>query len=298
MHFSQNFQSSHHAYNYGGWGHNDWDHNFQNHYWGHGWYGPWGWGSGWGWGWGWGDPFWFSYWGGYPFGWGGYWADYFCPYGQVYTSTNPTSTYGYVYPDDGQYAVNYSSTPAPTAAADDGVQFSGDDGTSTANEGLQYYNEGRAAFGRGDYRNALRLAGHAGVESPQNAKVHELISLSLFASGDFRGAATDAHAALALGVPGDWKNLYAYYNDAAKYTEQLRKLEKTVSDVPNSAPGQFLLGYHYLMTGAKDEAKTHFVQAAKLTPNDKLASAYSQAARGRRDGEAAGVAQAADTGRT
>ena len=66
-------------------------------------------------------------------------------------------------------------------------------------------------------------------------------------------------------------NLYAYYNDADKYTEQLRKLEKTVADVPNSAPGHFLLGYHYLMTGAKEEAKTHFAQAAKLTPNDKLA---------------------------
>ena len=63
----------------------------------------------------------------------------------------------------------------------------------------------------------------------------------------------------------------SYYNDADQYTEQLRKLEKTVADVPNSAPGHFLLGYHYLMTGAKEEAKAHFAQAAKLTPNDKLA---------------------------
>ena len=109
------------------------------------------------------------------------------------------------------------------------------------------------------------------MESPQNAKVHELTSLALFASGEYRGAATEAHAALALGPPSDWTNLYAYYNDADRYTEQLRKLEKTVADVPNSAPGQFLLGYHYLMTGAKDEAKEHFAQAAKLTPNDKLA---------------------------
>ena len=150
-------------------------------------------------------------------------------------------------------------------------QPAADDGQATANEGLQYYNEARAAFVRGDYRNALRLAGHAEVESPQNAKVHELTSLALFASGEYRGAATEAHAALALGEPSDWTNLYAYYNDADRYTGQLRKLEKTVADVPNSAPGHFLLGYHYLMTGAKDEAKEHFTQAAKLTPNDKLA---------------------------
>ena len=124
---------------------------------------------------------------------------------------------------------------------------------------------------RGDYRSALRLAGHSAVESPQNAKVHELTSLALFASGEYRGAATEAHAALALGAPSDWSHLYAYYNDSDRYTEQLRKLEKSVADAPNSAPGHFLLGYQYLMTGAKDEAKQHFAQAAKLTPNDKLA---------------------------
>ena len=72
-------------------------------------------------------------------------------------------------------------------------------------------------------------------------------------------------------APGDWPNLYGYYNDADRYTGQFRKLEKAVSDTPTSAPAQFLVGYHYLMTGAKAEAKAHFAEAAKLTPNDKLA---------------------------
>ena len=79
---SQNFQSYHHPNGYNDWGHHDWDHGFQNRYWGAGWYGPWGWG----WGWGWGFPYWLSYWGDYPFGWGGYWADYFCPYGSAYAT--------------------------------------------------------------------------------------------------------------------------------------------------------------------------------------------------------------------
>jgi hypothetical protein len=265
---SQNFESFHHSNGVADWGHHDWDHSFHGGYWGPGW-NAWGWrsGWGWGWGWGWGNPFWFSYWGGYPFGWGGYWADYYCPYGPVYATGYPLAAYSYSYADDGQYAANYA--PDPAVAAD--VPQSAGDGEATGNEGLQYYNEARAAFTRGDYRNALRLAVHAGVESPQNAKVHELTSLALFASGEYRGAATEAHAALALGLPSDWSNLFAYYNDADKYTEQLRKLEKTVSDAPKSAPGHFLLGYHYLMTGAKDEAKEHFAQAAKLTPNDKLA---------------------------
>jgi len=260
---SLNSQNSHHPNGNSNWGHNDWDHGFQNHYWGAGWHSPWNWG----WGWGWGYPFWSSFWGGYPFGWGGYWADYFCPYGNTY----PVNAYSYVYPDDNQYGAYYAPGPAP-AAVPETSQPVADDGNPAVNEGLQYYNEARAAFARGDFQNALRLAGHSGVESPQNAKVHELLSLSMFASGEYRLAATEAHAALALGAPSDWKHLYDYYHDVDRYTQQLRKLEKTVADVPNSAPGHFLLGYHYLMTGAKEEAKTHFAEAAKLTPNDKLAA--------------------------
>ncbi len=254
---SQNFQSLHHPGGYANWGYHDWNPYFRGNYWGSGWNG-----------WGWGNPFWFSYWGGYPFGWGAYSPDYFYPYGPVYASGYPAGIYNYPYADDGQYAANFA--PGPAVAAED-AQPAADDGQAAANEGLQYYNEARSSFSRGDYRNALRLAGHAEVESPQNAKVHELISLALFALGEYKGAATEAHAALAFAAPSDWPHLYAYYNDSDRYTGQLRKLEKTVADVPTSAPGHFLLGYHYLMTGAKDEAKEHFTQAAKLTPNDKLA---------------------------
>lgn len=253
---SQSPQSYHHYYNgVGNWGYHDWNPYFRGSYWGYGW-------NGW-----WGYPFWFGYWGGYPFYWGGYWGDYFCPYGSLYATEYPMAIY-YPYADDGQYAANYAPSPAPVP---DNPQSSAEDGEAAANEGLQYYNEARAAFAQGDYRNALRLAGHAGVESPRNPKVHELTLLALFASGDYRDAATEAHAALALGAPSDWPHLYAYYNNNDRYTEHLRTLEKTVADTPASAPAQFLLGYHYLMTGAKDEAKQHFAQAAKLTPNDKLA---------------------------
>jgi tetratricopeptide (TPR) repeat protein len=236
----------------GNWGnHGDWGYN--HGYWGGGWGG---------WGWGLGFPFGFGYWGGYPYSWGGYWGDYYNPYGPVYSDLYPAGAYGYTYPDAGDYAANLPAVPNqtlpnqtgpgpnPPVMADNPQQAPSLD-DAAGNEGEQYYNEARAAFAQGDYRNALRLAGHASVESPQNAKVHELTSLALFASGEYRGAATAAHAALALGAPSDWANLYSYYNDNQKYTEQLRKLEKAVTDAPKAAAGQFLLGYHYLMTGAK-----------------------------------------------
>ena len=258
---SLNYQSVYHANGVGGWGYHNWDNSFRGPYWGVGL------------GWGWGYP-WFPYWGGYPFGWGGYWADYFCPYGPVYATGYPiiagSYPYPYTYPDDGQYAVNFGNAAGPVIAPN-APQVAAENGEAAGNEGLQYYNEARSAFLQADYRNALRLAGHAGVESPQNVKVHELTSLALFAAGEYKAAATEAHWALALGPPSDWANLYSYYNDADKYTEQLRKLEKSVAETPDSAPDQFLLGYHYLMTGAKAEAKAHFAKAAKLAPNDKLA---------------------------
>ena len=50
------------------------------------------------------------------------------------------------------------------------------------------------------------------VDAP-NPRAHELISLALFALGQYGPAASEAHAAMALGTIADWKDLYAYYND-------------------------------------------------------------------------------------
>ena len=47
------------------------------------------------------------------------------------------------------------------------------------------------------------------MDAPRNAKVHELISLALFALGNYRPAASEAHAAMALGPIADWNDLYA-----------------------------------------------------------------------------------------
>ena len=50
--------------------------------------------------------------------------------------------------------------------------------------------------------------------------------------------------------------------------------KRRLTDNPKSASDNFLLGYHYMMTGARDNAKTEFADAVKLTPKDKLASHY------------------------
>ncbi len=252
-----------HSANYGSTAGNGWNGRGGNWggYFGQGGYG--GWGGGWGLGLGLG----LNFGGGYPY------------------------DYGYSYPGAGDYYYSYgpssydgsSAVPAPVVAGPQQLPAStamaptaSEDQQQDVSEALQYYSEARAAFLQGDYRNALRLAGHAGVEAPQNAKVHELISLALFASGNYPAAASEAHAATALGTIADWNDLYGYYNNVEKYTTQMRALENASTANPKDAAEHFLLGYHYLMTGARDNAKTEFAEAVKLTPGDKLAGHYLQ----------------------
>ena len=297
---------------YGNWaGNHAWDNYFRRG--GYGGYGGWGWGGYGGWGGGWGGYWpWYGGWG-LGLGWGYPYADsYYYPYaGDYYYSYAPADYGGYYSSSPADYGADYSYAPAfygdtgasgdsaitapqqfadssPAIAEEGGLQTHPSEDQQGSGEALQFYSEARAAFLHGDYQDALRLASHAGVEAPRNSKVHELISLALFALGNYGPAAGEAHAAMALGAIADWKDLFAYYNDAenytaqlaaleaAKYTTQLRALEKAAAENPKSAAEHFLLGYHYLMIGARDNAKTQFAEAVKLTPGDKLAAHYLQ----------------------
>ena len=135
-----------------------------------------------------------------------------------------------------------------------------------------FFAQALAAFRQGEYGNATRLAGHAAIDDPRSQQVHMLTMLGLFAMGEYRGAAMEAHAVAALGRVPDWPTLYGYYGDVAPYTEQLRKLEKYVDEHPRAAEGRFLLGFQYLMAEHKDAAKEQLLQAVKMTPRDVLAA--------------------------
>ena len=96
-------------------------------------------------------------------------------------------------------------------------------------EASDFYTQALTAFRQGDYGNATRLAGHAAIDDPRNPDVHILAMLGLFAMGEYRGAAMEAHAVAAMGHIPDWPTLYGFYENVTPYTEQLRKLEKFVS---------------------------------------------------------------------
>lgn len=136
----------------------------------------------------------------------------------------------------------------------------------------KFYTSAFDAFHRGDYRGAVRWAEHAAIESPQDIRVHRLMAQTMFALGNYRGAAIEAHAALALGAPMDWNTLQADYGDVSAYTTQLRALEQDSSSHPSAPEARFLLGYQYLMLGYPQQARDQFAEAVKLVPADKLAA--------------------------
>jgi tetratricopeptide (TPR) repeat protein len=124
---------------------------------------------------------------------------------------------------------------------------------------------GKASFLAGDYANAQRSASHAVVETPDNPKAHELMMLSMFAQGDFQGAAAAAHAVADLGQVPDWPTLYGYYKNRDKYVQHLEKLQQTVKENPDKPEARFLLGFNYQMIGEKDQAQKQFAKYLEQT---------------------------------
>jgi tetratricopeptide (TPR) repeat protein len=279
---------------------NNWNHNWNNHwnnwnnwhnhnnFWGWGWWWPvaWGWGWGWPWwGWGWGgyggggycyycpDYSWYDNVGYYGAGYGGASPGYEVAVAPSVTQTAPNAMQQEYLPSQSQYA---TAPPQP-----------GEAGQQDASQGAAFFAQAEDAFRQGNYRDAIKMANHAAVESPRNPKSAELMSLSSFASGDYRTAAAQARAALALGPPADWRTLYSYYGDDQAYTTQLRNLEKYVKDNASAPEGHFLLGYQYLMTGFNKQAMKQFDEVQKIAPNDKFTSELVQKLNGQSpEGEA------------
>jgi hypothetical protein len=228
------------GYARGGWNNGNWAWRCNGNYYG-------------GWGWGWGYPI-AAWLGGYGLGYPGYYYDY---------GAYPYNYYG----DDYAHADN---TVPPSYTA---VRPKQNNRVADQGDGV-YLDQAIQEFQAGNYQNAMRMAEHAIVDSPRNAEAHEVVSLAAMANKDYRTAATESHAVIALGGVPSWSQVYAIYQNVDAYTSQLRSLEDYVQAHPKSAEGQFLLGVQYMTTGYASEAsdaRDHLALAAQLTPNDKIA---------------------------
>ena len=181
---------------YNHWGNYNWGH--------HG--GEW-WHNGWNWGHYHYGGFWPYYW--FPWfafdWWPGYYYSMYYPYcydygpGDIYADNSTVAPYVAAYPPPGEQPAEVQPNrqrpnrrmPMPRRAAP-GPRWA----TSIWPKPAGY-------FQQGNYRDAMRFAGHAAVEMPRSADVHNLLMLSMFAGGEYRGAAMEAHAAASLGqAPG------------------------------------------------------------------------------------------------
>ncbi len=183
----------------------------------------------------------------------------------------PVSVYSDVRAVDSA-GIRYVDANLPAARLDSANSQPATSDVQATSAGTQYLSQGRQLFRRGDYRQAVRMGGHAAVEMPRSSEVHQFTSLALFALGDYRSAAAVAHAGLSIGSAWDWSTLRGFYAVANGYTPQLRALEKHARENPKAATSHFLLGYHYLMLGHADSAGRELSLAVKLAPEDKLAA--------------------------
>jgi tetratricopeptide (TPR) repeat protein len=129
------------------------------------------------------------------------------------------------------------------------------------------------AFRNGDYDSALLWATNSNRDVPQ-ARTRALLAQILFAQGDYRGAATEARAAVAMGPVMDWRTLYSYYGYATpRFSRQLQNLEEFLRQNPSSADAHFVLGYQRLVLGQAEAAHAQLAIASVIEPTDVPATA-------------------------
>ncbi|REJ65746.1 MAG: tetratricopeptide repeat protein [Planctomycetota bacterium] len=149
----------------------------------------------------------------------------------------------------------------------------GNQGRHTA-QGKLYQQRAELAFRAGRYNEAVRLANHAIVEMPRDGKLLLFLSQSLFATGDYRGAAAAVHQASTMLDESDWgyvvKNWRNYYRGAA-YREAMDKLNTFVKENPDAAYARFLRAYHFGFLGQEEFARKEMANAIELESRDQLA---------------------------
>ncbi len=227
-------------------GHYGWYNGCWNHgYWGSSWYRPVAWVSV-----GWGLSRWVSGW--------GYGVSYYNPY---YTanlaSTNPP--YNYSQP---VVVNNYLSTDQNAADAPQPVR---------EKEALSTFDQGLAEFKARRYQEALAFFDKALKELPNDPVVHEVRALTLFAVGQYTSAAASLNSLLSSAPGMDWTTMSSLYGSIDDYSSQLRKLESYCQAKPTDSAAYFVLAYHYLVVGSKDNAIAALKVVVQQQPKDATA---------------------------
>jgi tetratricopeptide (TPR) repeat protein len=140
-----------------------------------------------------------------------------------------------------------------------------------AQQATQLFDEGLALFKSADYKGALPKFDAALAKLPGDPVIHEVRALTLFALGDYADAAAALNSFLSSAPGMDWTTMSSLYPDVEIYKTQLRELEQFAKAHPRDAAAHFVLAYHYLVIGAKDEAVAALKVVVKNEPRDATA---------------------------
>ena len=146
---------------------------------------------------------------------------------------------------------------------------------SLENRDNPYRSQAEQAFRNSNYGEAVRLANHALVESPNDGKLMLLYAQGLFAVGDYQGAAGAIHRAASLLNPEDWGYVvenYAQYYQGNGFVDQMKRLESFLRSNPEAAYAHFLRGYQFGFLGHTDVAVRDLNRALELESRDQLAA--------------------------
>lgn len=217
----------------------------------------------------------------YLFGWNAYYNPYPVP---VYTSGSTVIDYSEPLVSSApmeQYVVGDSGIPAESGAPIENVADAASDSqlaseapaaTSLTDVAVARFDDARASFLEGDYKNALENVDAALGDLPRDATLHEFRSLILFAMQRYRESAAGVHAVLAVGPGMNWTTMSSYYKNQTDYTEQLRALESHIRENPNEADARFLVAYHYITLGHNDAALRQLENVVSMEPKDSVAA--------------------------
>ncbi|MEO9593911.1 MULTISPECIES: tetratricopeptide repeat protein [Rhodopirellula] len=198
------------------------------------------------------------------------------PYYDYYTQTPSSVVPSVIAPPSAVTSTpsttNYSAAkPAISLDSNDAVTRVG----SAESRDNAYRGQAEEAFRNSNYGEAVRLANHALVESPNDGKLMLLYAQGLFAVGDYQGAAGAIHRAASLLNPEDWgyvvKNYGKYYQGNG-FVDQMKRLESFLKSNPEAGYARFLRGYQFGYLGQTDVAIRDLNRALELESRDQLAA--------------------------
>ncbi len=125
------------------------------------------------------------------------------------------------------------------------------------------------AFRNADFNTAISKMERA--SQAKQANFDQFNSLCQFAVANYRKSAEHAYAAASKNQVWDWRQLRANYGDAARYSQQYLALQQAARQPTSDVSVWFLVGYHHLMLGHREDATAVLNAVLKKLPNDPVA---------------------------